>query len=147
MPLQSGPRVTRGTNCMWFVLVIGLSALTSLTHASKTQATMYLDKLLGSSGIPSGTEMTAHLDKQKFESTTPCKNKTCVFETSIQLLPDSIYNSLLMHQAGAAQEMLELEIRRRSLLSTVDEQSYLSFSPANAVDDDPTTVFKSLYRK
>jgi len=75
-------------------------------------------------------------------SRAPCHYNLCVFETSINLLPDD-----LISPTFASTEIISLERTRLQNLGEQRKFYYLKFPPSNAVDGNPLTAFRSPRRK
>jgi hypothetical protein len=75
-------------------------------------------------------------------SRAPCHETSCIFETSIALVPDNV-----SHQSVAVGDepnmILNLEKQRREALGLKRIDSYIRYPPSNAVDGDIGTAFRS----
>jgi len=67
-----------------------------------------------------------------------CRGATCVLETNIRLLPDTI-----LHSSDNVQNILSLEARNLEILGDEGKQHYEAYPPSNAVDTRPDTAFQS----
>ncbi|KAF9486571.1 hypothetical protein BDN70DRAFT_870164 [Pholiota conissans] len=72
-------------------------------------------------------------------SRAPCHGRLCVFETSIKLIPDEVYDI----SVSSISDMLVLEKERLKALGEQNATEYLNFAPSNAVDGIRDTVFRS----
>jgi hypothetical protein len=72
-------------------------------------------------------------------SRAPCHGRTCVFETSIKLLPDSVYDV----PTPSVSDILDFETQRQRRLGERKISGYIHFPPSNAVDGTRVSAFRS----
>ncbi|KDR85750.1 hypothetical protein GALMADRAFT_234812 [Galerina marginata CBS 339.88] len=73
-------------------------------------------------------------------SRAPCHGRLCIFETSIELLPEILGLDV---SVSAAKEILEIEKNRLRTLGEARKAHYHGFPPSNAVDGRYETAFRS----
>ncbi|KAI0314766.1 hypothetical protein OF83DRAFT_1135307 [Amylostereum chailletii] len=68
----------------------------------------------------------------------PCFGRACVLETTISLLPRSMW-----HLSQSAGDLLDIERHNAGLLGFKHKKHYTDYPPSHAVDGRPDTVFRS----
>ena len=74
-----------------------------------------------------------------YSNSAACGGLSCVFETTIAVLPPN-----LIHSALRASDMLSIGNRNLDTLGESGRNNYVDHPPSLAVDGDPETYFQSL---
>ncbi|KAL6307702.1 hypothetical protein BKA93DRAFT_767442 [Sparassis latifolia] len=110
--------------------------LESITHCNAPSCTSAVDAKPARAKLPY-TSFQAYLPPPTWQRAA-CRGSSCVLETNIHLLPDTIG-----HTGDSIQNMLYLEKHNLELLGEAAKQHYIDYAPSNAVDTLTDTSFRS----